>query len=573
VTLKLNSIIHGLLLSLVVLVACSMAAPPRGEKGSHREPPIGKQATRQFSVRIIDDQGNPVEGVTVTPWALQSSQGHGWWQEGDRSGMQPKVAITKHDGQATISYPFFRDLEEGTRTIGVSIYADHPDFVYPDAIHIDVPIENDTAYEVKLEKGFRVALRPSVNGQPTDSQQLFAVWSDGRSGLAEDCLERKADGSLRIPPLKAGRHSAIIAKYDGDHITHLSTILDFEVESETMKEVDVPLQKPQVIQGRLSDDAPRPVKNGRVKVMTLNHSAENYDRVHWHSWAPVREDGSFTIDVWPAGEPIQLIALCDGYIARNGQAPPVVPNPRDPENDPYGRPQVFDPTDGESILVEMEPLVECVALTVDEDDNPVAGVQVLSGPNVGWWNWGSQIYCDYLGRSERWLRTRTGGPEPDNFPKPFSGMTDLSGKVKLHLPRGRESLYVSDELYELPAFLGSRRVRIEMIPGETTEVTMQLQAKGTDRLGEWDKLAGVVFGCSTREGRRICALPEVRKKMDEFAKQFREAKNQRDPKLLAEAYSTVSEAFFNANDFEEAAKWQEKAKEQLALLETKGKTD
>ncbi len=54
--------------------------------------------------------------------------------------------------------------------------------------------------------------------------------------------------------------------------------------------------------------------------------------------------------------------------------------------------------------------------------------------------------------------------------------------------------------------------------------------------------------------------------MDEFTTKFREAKNQRDPKLLSEAYKAVAEAFANAKDFEEAAKWQKKADEQAALI-------
>jgi hypothetical protein len=89
---------------------------------------------------------------------------------------------------------------------------------------------------------------------------------------------------------------------------------------------------------------------------------------------------------------------------------------------------------------------------------------------------------------------------------------------------------------------------------------------GTEKLGEWDKLAGVVFGCSTHEGRRICALPKVREQMDVFAARFREAKSRRDPQLLSEAYSAVADAFMGVGDVEEATKWRERAAEQAAKL-------
>ena len=116
----------------------------------------------------------------------------------------------------------------------------------------------------------------------------------------------------------------------------------------------------------------------------------------------------------------------------------------------------------------------------------------------------------------------------------------------------------------MPAFLGRRDVGVKLVPGRTTEVTLRLQPSGIEKLGEWDNLAGVVFGCSTREGRRICALPSVQKKMNEFAERFREAKNQRDPQLLSEAYNLVADAFLGVGDLEEAAKWRKKAADQAA---------
>jgi hypothetical protein len=56
----------------------------------------------------------------------------------------------------------------------------------------------------------------------------------------------------------------------------------------------------------------------------------------------------------------------------------------------------------------------------------------------------------------------------------------------------------------------------------------------------------------------------VQKQMEDFAKRFREAKNQRDPQLLAEAYGVVANAFKNVGDQEESAKWQQKAANESA---------
>jgi hypothetical protein len=155
------------------------------------------------------------------------------------------------------------------------------------------------------------------------------------------------------------------------------------------------------------------------------------------------------------------------------------------------------------------------------------------------------------------------------LPRPFQGKTDAKGKVTLELPAGNEGLAVESDVYELPAFLGRRHVRVKLVPGRTTEATLRLQPSGTEKLGEWDKLAGVVFGCSTREGRRICALPNVQKKMNDFAERFREAKNQRDPQLLSEAYDAVADAFMGVGDLEEAARWRKKAADQAVRVQVR----
>ena len=150
-------------------------------------------------------------------------------------------------------------------------------------------------------------------------------------------------------------------------------------------------------------------------------------------------------------------------------------------------------------------------------------------------------------------------------PQPFKAETDAQGKVTLELPAGNQRLAVWSDVYELPVFLGRRDVKLKLTRGETTETVLRVQPRGTEKLGEWDKLAGVVFGCSTREGRRICALHSVRKQMDEFAERFREAKNQRDPQLLSEAYTAVADAFIDVGDILEADKWRQKAAEQAAI--------
>ncbi|QDT06429.1 hypothetical protein K227x_48390 [Rubripirellula lacrimiformis] len=265
----------------------------------------GGQLAKTFQVQVSDPDGNPIDGVTVTPWALRSSQGHGRWSGGDDlAEMPPQPVTTGPDGIATIRYPFYRDVNERTRTFSVSAILSHPDFTIDDSVHIDVPLLDDGPHKIEMSHAASISLIPLSSSPDFHIDQVYVVSSD-----------------------------------------------------------------------RIS--------------------------------------------------------------SRN----------------------------------------------------------------------------------------------------------------------------------ELPIILGRRDRRVTAVTGETLTLTLQLEPTGIETLGEYDKLAGIVFGCSTREGKQICALPEVREKMDAFARRLREADNPRDPAVLAEAFAVVAEAFDRADDLGEAAKWRVKADAEKAKLQ------
>jgi hypothetical protein len=548
------------------LATAVQAAPPILDKAVEEVIEMARgQQILALTVRVVDQDERPIARAKLSPWALQSSQGHGGWKKEDKeSKVSPEDVMSDADGLATLRYPKYRSLQERIGTIGVSIAADHPEFAYDSDIHIDVPLEGDDPYVVRLKRGVPLEVRPTRDGA-ADLENVFALWSDDRSWKPGVALEQLPGGMLRIPAMPPDDNSLLLVKLDGERATHFSKLTEFKLVSGGTERFDVPLRPSIRITGALSENVPRPIRAGRVRAWTLNPNRGSHHRVSWFTWVPIQGDGTFAIDGWPDGEALQLIALCEGYMAASGIAPDCVKDPPDAANDPFSRPQVFEGVEGKQIELLMMPLVECTVSTVDEDEKPVAGVSVMSWPNVCWWNGGSQIYCDPLTRGERILRTRDYLSAIDrNFAAPFTAETDGSGTVTLHLPPGREALAVDSDVYELPVFLGRRDVQVQLARGETSQQVLRLQPRGTEKLGEWDKLAGVVFGCSTREGRRICALPGVRKQMDEFQRRFREARNQRDPQLLSEAYAAVADAFVGAGDTTEAAKWRQKSDEQAA---------
>lgn len=526
---------------------------------------IAGQLIKELAIQVVDDDGNPIAGAKVNPWALQSSQGHGGWADnlGNRTKMLPEAVLTGQDGMATIKYPFYGDVTERVRTTGVSITVSHPHFTAPeDSIHInDLPRDDSEVYKVELKKGVVLKLLPTINGKPAVMDNLFTMWSETRSHSARAKPEKTQPGTLRLPPMRAGKNSVLIAVIENDRATHFSALTDLTLSVDKQDVVEIPLVEARLIEGKLSDNVPRPIRKGRVALLTLPPADANNMRVEWFTWVPVRADGGFTIHGWPPGEAIQAIALCDGYIGESGEAPKEAAGPK---RNYQNRPQVF--REGDTVEIQMTPMVDWLITAVDEGNQPVSGIEIHSSPNIHWWNGGSQIYAGSLARSEVFIQKPSDlNLAIDDARNPFRGTTDVNGKTTIQLPTGNQRLAVhNSDAYELPAFLGRRRIRIESKPDQANEVTLYLQSKGTDKLGEWDKLASVVLGYSAAERRRISALPEVREKMDAFAKQFRNAKTRRGPKVLAEAYTVVAEALAHAGDLKEASKWHRKAAEQKA---------
>ena len=139
-----------------------------------------KQQMLKLPVRIVDPDGKPVAKAKVFPWALRSSQGHGWWPKDDKeSDVGPQEVVTDDDGKATVLYPKYRHLNEQIKTLEVTLRVDQPDFAYLDAEFIEVPLETKGPYEVKLKPAVRLTVQPLLDGKPAPLDNLFVMWSDG----------------------------------------------------------------------------------------------------------------------------------------------------------------------------------------------------------------------------------------------------------------------------------------------------------------------------------------------------------------------------------------------------------
>jgi hypothetical protein len=597
----------------VVLALTAMATLPfhclaaRPAAASPTDAPV--QEMLELPVRVVDPDGKPVADAVVIPWALRSSQGHGLWQPERLGGFDLPRVTTDADGRATVPFPKYTILKELVLTLQVTLSIDHPDFAYVAYEDVDIPRKETGDHVATLQRGAQVEILPTQDGKPAALDGLYVMWSDNRSWDPEARPTPTADSGLQVPTMAAGRGQVLVVRLEGERATHFSPMIDLDLVAGEAARPIVALSPGTRLVGRLSSNVPRPIKNGRIKAETLPRDAQQ-PYVEWFTWAPIAEDGSFVIDSWPASEPIQLIGMCDGFVARSGTAPPEFKRPRlaelgfhdaflalrakanqlaktadaAPENPAfgslaryatnatnllglaaYGRPQVFRPEDfGQPLELAMTACVRCEIQVVDGQGAPIADAAVNSWPNVGWWNVGSQIYCTPLVRSEKALVLRDYKESIDSgvYPEPFRATTDKDGRAVLELPPGDEGLVAIHDDYELPVVQGRRDQDVVLHPGETTHATLVMQPKGTEYLGEWDKLAGVLFGCTDEQCRRLLEDQGFRKSMESVRAEFDAAKNPRDPKMLMKAYAKMAEAFKELDDEEEVARWKQKAAEQ-----------
>jgi hypothetical protein len=540
----------------LVIIAWPFLVNPSSLAASNKEV---AQEMVSLPVHVVDPDGKPVARATVKPWALRCSQGHGLWIPKGFGKSKPPKYTTDDNGNCEVRYPRYAVPDERVQTTEVTLSIDHPDFALTSYEGVNVPRSESGPHTATLKRGATVEIVPMEKGKPAPLKGLSALWSDSRSYEPGVTISTTADGALRLPMMPAEHGQLVLAKLDNGRATHLSNVIDLDLKVGEIVRKEVELYPAERITGMVSDNVPRPIKNGRLSARTL--PKDNYDNdVNWHSWARIAEDGTFVIDAWPAGEPIQIIALSDGYIGESGAAPDVVK--RKPSNpDSFYRPQVFTPEQQrKSITLRMKPLAQCDIETVDTKGSPLTGVEVSAYPNVGWWNGGSQVYCTPLVRGEQLLATRDYRTSVDKaFPQPFEATSDAKGHCQIYLPIGREDLYAENDHFELPVVRGRREQRVQLVADTTNAVRLVMQSKGKEHLGEWDKLAGVLFGCTGEQCRRLLNDPGFRAKITKVRERLDAAKDPNDPAVLLIAYFEIAEAFDQLGDMEEAFKWRHKA--------------
>ena len=257
-----------------------------------------------------------------------------------------------------------------------------------------------------------VEIRAHCVGEKEPLHRVYPVlkaptvdWSEAADGVV---TIQRVDVRSEIP----SRFLRIVHIPD-DGRAWFSEVYDLQLQKRPIT-IDAELKPGVRVEGRLDDNVPRPIKNGRVVARIVEAETGWVNGSHWDAAADIAADGTFVFESLPPDAELQVTAICDGWVSKNPTDDEITKfwkraygDALDPRRFSMGIvfPQVFR-LEGASIKATI-PMVRTASYEVtvlDENDRPVPGARVGHWPNVLFY--GSNNYLLGMG-IDRLTRIRT----------------------------------------------------------------------------------------------------------------------------------------------------------------------
>lgn len=454
---------------------------------------------KETLVVVQDEDGKPIEGAIIKPDGLRVKGIHGADHYGwntNAYGPASKVT-TDHDGKAHVKYPVAAFPEEKLLTGKISFSVAHPEFstARPTEFSVDSPEK-----PIRLTRGLHLEISGYFGSDDQRVTELIPNLS--AAGVHPEDWQKKDHGMLAYHKLSPGGHLLqLMGRLPSGEIVYSE---GFAFTAEKGKDYNFALEmKPGIrLEGRLDDQVPRPVKNGRVLISVRPKEfpafliPEDYSKLteqygyfyFWKSYRPINEDGSFVFESIPPGE-VDVMVHGDGFVSKSiGQ----VQN-RIPVN---AQSQVTKLVDGPAIGIPQPfPLVA-----------PITKIEVVTEPTAtlelkAKTKWGKPVEGATVYLNPNILRMHTGifgmvhvsSEEPFNTPAAlpdlsYSATTDKNGLAVIRnvpsITRGMEVDHPNFQVpLQEPKGWRDRHIRIKFSAGTTNEFELTLEPKGTDFIG------------------------------------------------------------------------------------------
>jgi len=441
----------------------------------------GKVEFKKVAVVVQDEEGKPIEGATIMPEGFRVKGIHGAdaysWRK-DLFGPPEKVA-TDSDGKAYIKYPVIGVPEEKEYTGQLFFSVTHPDYATarPQEYSVDTPEK-----PIRLTRGIHLKVSGYIGDNHQPVPELAPMLNEEEIHAAD--WRKMDDHVYAFNKMSPGGHLLqLMGRLSSGQIVY-SEAQEFTAEKGKDYNFDLEMKPGIRLEGRLDDNVPRPVTNGRVLIGVRPREFPawtNWEQVdavfkkfpnvsRWRSYRPIAADGTFVFESIPPGG-LDVIVLGDGFASKDGGT--YVHN--------FGVPQAF-PLQAPTTRIEVatEPTATLEFTAKEKDGKPIPGASVSLNPNVirigG-------IFGEMRKSSEEPFNKLA--PLPD---VPYSAKTDKDGvAVVQNLPACTGGLNVEHPQFQVPLQdpkgWRNRYVRVSFKAGETNHLTMVLEPKGTEFIG------------------------------------------------------------------------------------------
>lgn len=492
----------SLLLGAAGFQFTSAAEPESAEQPRPAEPELG-----QVTITVQDQDGNPIEGAMielryVRLQALLDGVRH-IGLTGRAHSNAPTVA-TNSTGIAVIEYPReapYRDEDGFTgETVGVNVSVSHPDF---GTSRHSVPVDG-SADPLRLERATRVEVS-AYFGEERHPVTVFTPSLSIRNRIVPS-LTRGANGTIEYPSLTPGQHLLQLSgRLPSGEFVHSDTFA-FTAEPGEHHRFELEMKPGIRLEGRIDDNVPRPVTNGRVIISVRSNqfpdsglspdNLRNLDELteefgsprFWTSHREIAEDGSFLFDSVPPGR-VDVIVYGDGFASESPLTR--ISGIAVPQAFPLSSPIT-------SIEVTTESTSTLQVTAMSHDGLAVEGATVQVHPvvhRIGWT--GNTTFGHITTPIEGTYRTLPISSSAEGTYRTlpslpvlsYSAVTDENGiAVLTNIPAFTRRLSINHPDFEAPFETEnySRDIRFELSPGETTEIEVTLQPKGTDSLADFN---------------------------------------------------------------------------------------
>lgn len=447
-------------------------------------------------LQVVDAAGQPVRDAVIRPEGMRTKSGPyqgGWYGWRVDSNSVPATPVrTDRKGEANVPYPefVFERIETGVITMSV----EHPDFVparperiVSNSLPRGAPWRErllallqrlrgkatSTTDPIVLRKGAVLTLVGTPVGA-SQTNRFFAQLS-GYYSSDTNFWQRPSPNVLTTKRLAPGTNAVRAIQIDEHGSVWFSEVVTIDAQTNAPTELKLDFKRGVTLRGRLDDQVPRPVRNGRMvaNVWPPGHKPQDSPPT-WHGWSPIKEDGTFEVASLPAGD-LEVVALCDGFVSTNG---PGQFQTRYPQR------HSLDWSDRE-IIIGMERTVRLEVQLMDRDGNPIKDARVTTWPNVRYGEWGSVILLSDCYNTEDFFIKRQDNVTPwwKTRSTDFEGTSGGDGVAVLpNLPSTVKSLALEHARYTIPIKTTPegtkhRQAEFKLVPGETNRISLQLEPR------------------------------------------------------------------------------------------------